>query len=434
MSAARQTAFLCFGVAAMTLAVACGGGSSSSSGSGGSSSGSGSGSSGGSGSGSGGSTTPNTVAINVGPGPSSVNPYTNGVFVSVTVCTPGSSSQCVTIPDVLLDTGSTGLRVLASTVSSLSLTRVASGSGTLANCMQYVDLTYNWGTVALADVKMAGEAASAVPIQVIADSTSGLPAAPAGCSNGGTASNTVDSLGARGILGLSFFMQDCGSACAPGTRSNPGVYYNCTSSACQVTTAALGTQLQNPVGLFSSDSNGFSITLPTLGAAGAPSASGTLTFGIGTQSDNALGSATIQTTDGYGNFTTTYKSVAYSSSFIDSGSNANYFLDAKTTGLAACPQSTGFYCPTTLQNLTATNTGANGKAVTVNFRVTNADQLPAPNWAFDDIAGSSSSGFAGSGLPSLYFDWGLPFFFGRTVFVALEGHTAASTSGPFWAY
>ena len=34
--------------------------------------------------------------------------------------------------------------------------------------------------------------------------------------------------------------------------------------------------------MFSPDNNGYSITLPALGANGAPSAAGTLTFGIGT--------------------------------------------------------------------------------------------------------------------------------------------------------
>jgi hypothetical protein len=70
----------------------------------------------------------------------------------------------------------------------------------------------------------------------------------------------------------------------------------------------------------------------------------------------------------------------------------------------------------------------------VNFKVANLDSLPLANWVFDDVAGSSSGGGSQGGLPSLYFDWGVPFFFGRTVFVAIEGRSTSGGFGPYWAY
>jgi hypothetical protein len=33
-----------------------------------------------------------------------------------------------------------------------------------------------------------------------------------------------------------------------------------------------------------------------------------------------------------------------------------------------------------------------------------------------------------------YFDFGLPFFYGRSVFTAIEGKSAGSQIGPFYAY
>jgi hypothetical protein len=376
----------------------------------------------------------NTVTITAGPGPSSANPLLNGAFVSVTICVPGSTSQCTTVPNVLLDTGSSGLRVLSSALGNLALTNLTSSGATVANCIQYVDLSYNWGPVALADVKMAGEVAASMPIQIIVNAGSAFPAAPSSCANGGTPGNTVDSLAANGILGVSSYLYDCGSACAPGTTSNAGFYYSCSGTACQVTTVSLANQVQNLVARFASDNNGFSITLPALPDAGLPSTTGTLTFGIGTQSDNALGSAVVQTEDIYGNFTTVFGGATYSSSFIDSGSNAVFFLDSATTGLPGCTLSVGFYCPSTPQHLSATNRGANNQSASVSFTVADLDTLPAPNWVFNDVGGSSSSGDPQSGLPSLYFDWGLPFFFGRTVFVAIDGRSTPGGTGPYWAY
>ncbi|HET7100552.1 MAG TPA: DUF3443 family protein, partial [Terriglobia bacterium] len=56
-------------------------------------------------------TTNNTQAIEVNLGPA--NDYPNGVFTTVTICVPGTST-CQDIPDVLVDTGSEGLRLLSS--------------------------------------------------------------------------------------------------------------------------------------------------------------------------------------------------------------------------------------------------------------------------------------------------------------------------------
>ena len=378
----------------------------------------------------GGSTASNTLAVSVNAGPSTLYAYTNGIFVSVTVCRPGTST-CVTVPNVLLDTGSTGLRLLSSAVSGINLANVTSGGTTLADCVQYIDDSYNWGPVATADIELAGETASSVPIQIIAEQGDNFPVAPSSC--GGTADNSVDTLLANGILGVSFYQQDCGSACAPGTASNGGSYFSCTSTACTVTTASLAQQLQNPIGLFSTDNNGLMLTLPGIGPGGAVSASGTVTFGVGTQSNNALGSALALIPDDFGNFSTTFQKTTTDVAFIDSGSSALYFLDSASTGLPACSTYSGFYCPSSTESFTATNRGSTGTTSSVSFSVANADNLlNSGSDVFSNLAGTGDD--TTSNPPYTYFDWGLPFFYGRSVFVVLEGKSAGGTSGPYWAY
>ena len=49
----------------------------------------------------------------------SINSYINKPCVSVTVCTPGTST-CQTIDDILLDTGSFGLRIFKQVLTSFS--------------------------------------------------------------------------------------------------------------------------------------------------------------------------------------------------------------------------------------------------------------------------------------------------------------------------
>lgn len=381
------------------------------------------------------STTNNTQPVEVNFGPA--NNYTNGIFTSVTICVP-NTSNCQTIPDVLVDTGSEGLRLLSSAVT-LSLPAVTdSSSNTLQECTIFGDGSYLWGPVMGADVEMADEKASSVPIQLIA-SSSYSPAAPSQCtSGGGPEENTVQSLGANGILGVGVFQQDCGANCtSSATMPSPAPYYLCPNSFCQVATVPLQYQLQNPVWMFPQDNNGLMISLPSIPADGAPSATGSMYFGIGTQSDNALGSAQVYTTDANGNIQTAYntngQNLSYTS-FIDSGSNALYFLDSTTLGGIECANYPGYYCPSSTQSYTVTNTGANGTSNPLTFSIANAGVLFAANngnnAAFDNLGGDS-----GTSPSTDYFDFGLPFFFGRSVFVGIENETGPNgVIGPYYAY
>jgi hypothetical protein len=373
-----------------------------------------------------GSSTPapvnNVLPVQVTSGPA--NNTVNGLYASVTICVPGTSN-CQTIDGVQVDTGSVGLRLLASAVT-LSLPAVNdSGGHPIGNCATYADKSFTWGPVVTADVQLAGETAAAVPIQLVA--APAFADAPSDCSNGGTAAHTADALSAHGLLGVGVFRQDCGPACSPGGVSPPPpVYYSCSGQACSTTAVPLGSQLQNPVWLFPQDNNGLLVSLPTVSPTGAPSAAGTLVFGIGTQANNGLGSARVYTTDYSGNFTTSFNGAEYSSSYLDTGSNGLYFLDDSTIGLPACPgEDSGWSCPPSTVNFTATNRGSNGTSGSVSFSIANAERLFATgNNALANLGGPDTGDF----------DWGLPFFFGRTTFIGIEGQRSSAGAGPYWAY
>jgi len=372
-----------------------------------------------------------TVQVNLGP----TNNYVNGLFTTVEVCAPGSTSNCISVPDVLVDTGSSGLRLLSDAVPSLSLPSVTDSSGKpLQECVQFVDLSYVWGPVVQADIHMANETASSTPIQIISDP----PAyqAPSSClsagSSGAVDRNTVQSLGANGILGLSNFPQDCGTNCTSAANGVPN-YYICPSGACQIASVPIADQLPNPVALFSQDDNGVLISLPGVPPGGLPVATGSLAFGVGTQSNNALGSAQIYTVHSSADFTTTYNGVQYTNSYIDSGSNVLYFLDSATLGNIECTDAPGFYCPAATLNFTVTNTGTNGTTGQVTFSIANADYLfSTGNAVFNNLGGDS-----GTSPSTDYFDFGIPFFLGRNVFVGIAGKTVpngASAPYGYWAY
>jgi len=358
-----------------------------------------------------------TVVVNGGP----TGNYTNGVFTNVTLCVPGSSS-CQTVNNVLVDTGSFGLRILASALT-LSLPQQNDASGNpVVECAQFV-LSTMWGPVRTADVKLGGEVAGSIPIEIVGDP--GFSTVPAGCSNHGPPQQTQAALGTNGILGIGLFINDCGGACSVAGAGNPGFYYACAGSGCQIIAQPTSNQVKNPVAAFSGDNNGTLLQLPTVSAS-TSSVSGSLIFGIGTQSNNTLGSAKVFTVNGAGNLTATFHSNSYPS-FLDSGSNAYFFLSSSASGIPACStQASGFYCPSSPVNVSATNRGANGTNNAVNFTIDNAATLFANSG--ENVLPSLGGPNAGS------FDWGLPFFFGRNVFTAIETRNTPVGTGPYWAY
>jgi hypothetical protein len=390
--------------------------------------------------------TANVVPISVNGGPLvNANPpsiYANGAFVSVQICAP--SGACQTIPDVLVDTGSVGLRLLGSQVT-VPLVPLNDGSGnTLYNCVQFLDNSFLWGAVAPATIVLGGETATSTSVQVIANPSFTIPG---GCT--GTNEDTQQLLGANGILGVGPEPFDCGLACDPSVGGTPpAVYYLCSSGGtCNTTFVSCGTlcndslanqQVTNPVFNFPVDNNGVILELPAVTDV-APTVTGSLIFGIGTQSNNALPSTATVLNLSSDNFTTNFGGQALTMSFIDSGSNGLFFpqINASPT---ICTDNTTWYCPASTTPLSATNVGASGSpSNTVNFSVDNFDNVTSANpsdAAFSNIAGpqGNGGGCSSSNTPACIFDWGLPFFYGRNVFTAIDGTTVGTTPTPFFAY
>jgi hypothetical protein len=358
----------------------------------------------------------NVVPVSIRQLPSNSTTLTaNTPYVSVTVCAPGGA--CQTVPNVLVDTGSAGLRLFSGALGGSllgSLPPIARGGGTLAACAQFAS-GYAWGSMRLASVQLGGMvSAGAIPVQVMNDPN--LPAAPASCAAQGVDFASSFAGIANGILGISNFRYDCGAACARSATN--GVYFSCSNGACTGTTAATSQQGVNPVATFATDNNGSILSLPAVPLPnGAPSVSGTLIFGIGTQSNNTLGSAQIYPLDSQGNLPLTLGG-ATQTGFVDSGSNG-YFLDL--SGVPTC--ASGFYCPASPLTLTAqlqTASGTPGPAQSIT--IGNARQMFATqNAALPALGGPAAIG----GLVDL----GLPFFYGRAIATGIEGTNPSAPNG-----
>jgi hypothetical protein len=387
---------------------------------------------GGGGSSGGGSTPPppppasNVVSVSVDQGPTGNS--VNTLFTSVTVCMPGSTTSCQTIDNIEVDTGSYGLRLLAPVLTLMLPVETLANGNSLLECAQFVD-GFSWGPVALGDITIAGETAKSVPVHVIGDSR--FTTVPAACSGTGSSEDTVATFGANGILGIGPFELDCGD-CDTATH---GFYYACpTATTCTQTTVPTAMQVPNPVTHFAADNNGSIIDLPAVAPTGAVTLTGSLIFGIDTQSNNQSGTQTVLTVDGDAELLMTFDGQTLANSFIDSGSNGIFFTDSSIT-ICTNPMINTFYCPsTTLTVGPLSIQGTNGMMVNnLTFPVGDTQTIlsTAPTDTYNvlpQLAGTLPAGNAGT------FDYGLAFFYGKRVAVAVEGNKTSVGTGPYIAF
>ena len=238
--------------------------------------------------------------------------------------------------------------------------------------------------------------------------------------------NTVATFGSNGIIGLAVFAHDCGENCV--NAALPAYYYACSSSTlCTPTRVALARQVSNPVSRFDSDNNGIVIRLPAISATGATSLAGTLTFGIGTQANNALGAVSVLALDYSGELTATTMGHAFTQSFLDTGSNGLFFTPpvGYASRLPDCGSVAGFYCPSVAATFPMTFTSGAVSSAALSFALGASLKTAPPSTVAYDIAGP--------GYQSMFL-WGLPFFYGRSVYIGFEGTSIDGHAGPFNAF
>jgi hypothetical protein len=337
----------------------------------------------------------------------------------VTVCVPGTST-CQTIPNIQLDTGSYGLRIVSSVLNvKLPLSSMPMASGQqLVECTNFAD-GYSWGSVRMATVQMANETATNIPVQVLGDVSYTVPT---GCASGDE-ENTVSAIGANGILGIGVAPVDCGTACSGTSFAQYSNYYACSGSSCTAAQVPTANQVANPVVSFT-DNNGVIVELPQVSNTGSASATGTLVFGINTATNNKLAAAQTYPTDDYGDLNNSSFNGSKLIAFFDTGSNAYFFTDSS---LPQCSGSyAGFYCPTSGQTLSVTLGGQSGATGTANVGILSANTLFANgnNYAFNDLGGQIG-GTGGS------FDLGLPFFYGRYMYFGINQAPIGGQQAPF---
>lgn len=402
------------------------------------------------------------VSVSDGPRGFQLAPNANILYATVKVCHP-VTGQCVDIDHVQVDTGSVGLRVLASKVKGLNLSPVEisphptlSPGGPVRNAYECYPFVIGglWGANAYAVVGLGRQSTKLIPVQLIEDDPTAALQAPANCM--AAADNQILSsagaLGSNGILGIGSTNLDCGDICMNASYVANGTfvqYYGCPPSAASTATCSTTTpvapelQLPNPISalLNSNYRNGVVLVMPAVTGTGAVSASGELILGVDTVagaagfSNNTVppGIARVQlgidpaNLPAYLNITTQLSvagaSQTYSSSYLDTGTNGLFFASPSNT-LPLCTGST-WYCPQSTLSLSAVLSDGGSTTqnpVGVAFQVGNAEALfSTSNTAFVSAAGTAPTG-------STAFAWGMPFFYGRRVYMSIWDIACSSTN------
>lgn len=337
---------------------------------------------------------PNELPIVVSAGTGSSSSM-NRPLVSVTICVPGTSN-CQTIDNVLVDTGSTGLRIFESVVSIPVPLEQLSATNTFYECQSFVT-GYAWGPLAKADVKLSGELAANATIHLMGDTTY---TSPASCAGGLNVLSSPQVAGFNGILGVAG-QTDCGNTCF----SSPiPYYYQCLTQGqnnfCQGTILPVAQLVWNPVALFPTDNNGVVFDIPAIPAGGAVDVQGSLYFGLGTQSNNQLGGATI-----YNFPLTAYTNTGTYPAGFDSGTADIGLLNDGVFGFPTCGV---IYCPATPTQLSVEIAGANGEYTILD--IVAADITPEQNQGM-----TADSMYVGPSYNGNSVTLGFSFFYGRRI-------------------
>lgn len=205
----------------------------------------------------------------------------NRSYITLTICQVGTSN-CQTIDHIVVDSGSTGLRINQSALTVGGLTPLSYNGAPIYQCMQYA-AGYAFGPVVNLDLRIAGESAFNIPVQIFEYNNPDM--VPNSCSYGMPPANLATGFGANGIIGINPISN-------PNNDYTPGGVYTCDSNTCtEVSNPNNIPQVLNinPIAAFVNDNNGAIFSLPKVSSAATmESQLGTLTFGLNTQDNNQV--------------------------------------------------------------------------------------------------------------------------------------------------
>lgn len=210
--------------------------------------------------------------------------YVNMPCTTIKICYPSKRLLCQTIKNILVDTGSTGLRIYSSKLK-LNLPEFKENGKEIGICtffgIQNVTRKIIWGHIATAKLMLGKETTPAIPIEIIdrnfyqqysKNSKVQNPACGKLSDDEKTLMKEKHVL-YNGILGVGFSKYDLID------------YYYCSSNNCSVKHGKFNNPIVNPITTLKKDNNGIIFVMPTKDAVNNGK-QGKLILGIQTRKNN----------------------------------------------------------------------------------------------------------------------------------------------------
>ncbi len=303
--------------------------------------------------------------------------------VTLHICVPDTST-CQDVPNILVDFGSTGLRLSHTLPIAGELPQEQIGGQPLYECY-YFESGYNYGPVVTATVTLDGRSVP-VPVQISNSSLS----APCGNIVSPTSPSAPFQPYYNGILGVLFPRYD--------NLDSSAIYLEGSQSS--VVSPSQSETVQNPVYHLPTDSNdGVLLTISTKVSPnqGSPGFTGSLSFGAPTTGTNLQ-------TDSNGMINATYNVNETSfpkEAFFDTGSNGFFFdnsLIPQCTG-----NDSGFFCGNASSQTVTFSSPTSSSSSKFTFSIVSAQTLFATgNTVFSTLGGFQSDLFD-AGFPAFLY-------------------------------
>lgn len=369
----------------------------------------------------------NVAEIVIDKGPDSLpesRATTNILYTTIRVCSPGSITNCLSIDHVLLDTGSTGLRIINSNaIDALRLPRMLYNESLVNECTSF-PRGYVWGSINYADVYWAHEIAPKITLQIIANTTAPVPSSCLDFSPPNPI-HTVSELRANAIMGIGNMVYDKESDVL-GIESSGAGYYSCSNNSCSHINIPDTSQVSNIIAQFKDKTvtNGYLIQLPEVLESYTDILKGQIVFGLNTKSNNQISTqAKIFRAMPLGYITTIYANQVKFGLF-DSGTNS---IKVTSNTDPVIPVIHGELFPSTPIMLTAQLADFAFAEPFYNLSDVNfmliSNQQVKPVLPYVGTYGGFSE-----------FLWGIPFFIGKNVYFGINKATVNNESTPFVGY
>jgi hypothetical protein len=369
---------------------------------------------------------PNEVPISIGSG---MNGYgINTMYVSITLCKDQTGTNCQTIDNIILDTGSFGLKINKSALPEsfiASLTRVKTTNDETVYACNTFGSGYVFASEHYAVLQLAGDYSDNVIVQIIENS----PTAeiPDSCLAKGPFDNFED-FGANGIIGVNPALTLSNNTILLYRKDTNGIYVALTESEAN----SVPILNQNPLTSLHYNNNGFVIQIPPTLTNTNTNIHGNLVLGINTNVNNMITKNTNLIVASESSLSTVCNSGCFYSKIenpestipavFDSGTNSWVFIsnNIPLCSYGYCPES-----PFVWNSWVFSYDFAPNESYQVTAIITKDEESAGQELSFSVMPGW---GYENTNNETLY---GSPFFFGKNVYIVFP---SKQNSSPIWGF